>query len=103
MPDTARLCNLLNVVRADGYYPIPKIAHRPKDFQSGPVAKLYTVTDPNSYSNLLFPATYTLDLEISAQNVKLLRRRVRIRLVGWHEETGSMFSEQGITIELLAD
>jgi hypothetical protein len=100
LPETGRMCNLLNVVKAD-LYPLNKIAHRPRDFTSGPAAKLYTVTDPTSYSNLLFPGTYFLDVEMSAQNVRLTTHHFKIRLTAWYEDSESMFSENGISVELL--
>jgi hypothetical protein len=93
--------NLLNVMKSEGFYPLHQIAHRPQDFERGPAGKFYTVTDPTSYSNLFFPGTYFLDLEMSAQNVHLTTHRLRIRLAEWYDSGEMMFSERGISVELV--
>lgn len=95
------MCNLLCIMSSSGFYPLDKIPHRPADFKDGPAAKLYTVANPASYSNLLFPGTYVLEIEMSAQNVPLTRHRFRIRLEEWHEDFDSMFSDHGVTVEPL--
>ncbi|MGD0012957.1 MAG: hypothetical protein ABSD56_00820 [Bryobacteraceae bacterium] len=91
-----RVCNVLAIWQPSPHDKPPHaLSHAPNDFEYGSkaVVRIHTVVQPSSFSSVVFPGSYKLDLVVAARNAENQHIRLHFSFDGrWFEDQPQMFS-----------